>query len=1106
MKELKIEQNMSFSIEQVNKLKLENKQLEIYNGLKDIGPEISEFYLDGIKIINYHILKSKANVIAHLAREIDGGLRDIFSSDVEKKKIQSKLKKVDLGELTENKGHMASILTALNCDMKNQYAVKWANIATKFARIAHRHGAYKSVKDSTEIESLWKEYEEILHWLVGSYYNLLNRVDRILKYEEPSEEIIKSLPKFLEVNARYLYFFRNLKSTKWLIPLYNAGFFNPNNNPLPIEDPDNKGFFSIPHWPILYYLENAATNNQIYPSKDISNLLLKIIEDITEYRDEHGNRIDNSNSDWYLIKILFLLPIELISEKHINYFKLMIDSRWRMTLIESEIGKTILPKLISNSSINLITRLLDIMFEYVEPEKSTPIKFTSKMQKFWLNDSIKKHKASIAKLCGLEAGQIAINMIHKIIQIDDSQFNHIWIPTIEDHPQKRLTDQYECQLVHFIRDMYEHVNPNNISVNIGMMLVDDHPIFQRISLHIISFHYDSLKDIFWEWENNPLDDFEIRHEVYELFNSNCTKFTEKQIEQILYWIESKEYFISEKLKDDKEMKNKILAYRKKAWLTSLLPSKNHLVQTAYKKYNKIDPKIIEQPGFITGITSWSGSISSLSEDQLLKMSINDIVNYLNNFKEESGWKKPSIDGLTNALRSCVSKNPEKFSKNLKPFLKIQRFYQNSILQGFSTASQNKNNIMWDNLFDFIVSIINSENFWSEEFDETINDYRKWIISQIADLINNGTKNDDYAFDPQLLPVAESILLKLINQAEYDLFFSLNLITSVLNSSKGKILSAMINYSLRIARLSNKAKDRWILTIKKEFNKRIHKEIKPSIEFYVTLGEYLPNLLYLDENWVTENINLIFPFDSDDNWEASFTSYLYYHSKIYKNIYFLLRDNNHYEKAINIKFADEGINEALVQHICVGYIENWEDINKPDSLISKLLEQQNMNLLSEIVRFFWISHENQTKEMKAKVIIMWRALINLLSNIEVKKEVKAVISDLSKWLVFIDKIDDEISDWILLSAKYIKSNYNTSYLIEYLVKHAIITPEKVANIYLFMLKEKIFPDYDQKHIMETIQCLYDHGQKNNADEICNLYGKNGFDFLRAIYLKNNKINA
>ena len=57
---------------------LNARQREIYQNLKSIGPEIAAYYLDGIRILQRGDLETSASLLAHIAREIDGGLRDIL--------------------------------------------------------------------------------------------------------------------------------------------------------------------------------------------------------------------------------------------------------------------------------------------------------------------------------------------------------------------------------------------------------------------------------------------------------------------------------------------------------------------------------------------------------------------------------------------------------------------------------------------------------------------------------------------------------------------------------------------------------------------------------------------------------------------------------------------------------------------------------------------------------------------------------------------------------------------------------------------------------------------------------------------------------------------
>jgi len=173
----------------------------------------------------------------------------------------------------------------------------------------------------------------------------------------------------------------------------------------------------------------------------------------------------------------------------------------------------------------------------------------------------------------------------------------------------------------------------------------------------------------------------------------------------------------------------------------------------------------------------------------------------------------------------------------------------------------------------------------------------------------------------------------------------------------------------------------------------------------------------------------------------------------------------------------------------------------NSLIYKLIENKNATQLSEIVNFFQMPRDKLTDKIKAKVKPLWKVLVEIVSqNIENPKCQK-VISELSKWLSLIDEIDDETLEWLKLSAKYMEGfPIDTSFFVEYLLKHAPTEPEKVGEIYLKMLHSDVYPDYKKEDRVSIVQILYDKGQKGLADRICNMYGAEGYDFLREIYEK------
>jgi len=1074
---------------------LDPKQREIYEGLRSVGPEISAFYVDGVRILKGDDFETKSYLLAHLAREIEGGLRDVLSH-----KEEEKIEKSDRGL-----GHIASIAIALGVNVDDPLVKKWFKVAGDFHRYAHRRGVMGIPRSKSEFENLWKEFEDILFNLVGTYYSLLDRVDRILQYETPTKEIIDTLPNLLEVDARRSYFFRNLKSCQWLKPLKEEGYFAPEDNPKPQEISNQQGHYRVPVWHALNYLENVANKNAENPSDETTNLLIEIINSIANHKDEKGERIENRRTDWVLTKIISTLPIEKIEMQHIEFIGTSLKTRWNIGIVAKEIGDTVFPKLLNEKAKDLLIKLIDVVLDYLKVDRVTSDAYVSVMEEYWLDEILKKYKPDIAKLFGAEAAEVCLSKIKSITKEDTSRFSNAWIPTIEESSQTLFPKRYECQLVRFARDMYELSDANKIKEKIGALRREEHPIFKRIAIHTINCHYEDLKDLFWSWDGNLLCEDLLKHELFELLKARCSSFDENQIEQVLDWIESKDYYIPAEIKD-KEKRKKVIAYQKKEWLLPLLKTANEKIISSYKKYQEVNPDRIDHPGFIFWVERTAGLAMPTDLTIFLNKTNKEIAEYLRNYKKPDSPVSLSQIDLSTTFEAFVSANPEQFSADLEPFQSIPRMYRYALLLGLREAWQSKKEFTWEALLQFMSKLVESEEFWEERADRR-HMYRDLIVSEMACLIEEGTRNDDHAFDVELLPQAEKILLTLAEKTKSDLSEMRDLTTSVLNSAKGRIFSAMLNYSLRQARTIRKGQEcRWTEPIKADFSKRLDKAFEPSLEFSFVLGQYLANFYYLDRKWVADNINRIFPKDNNDHWKTAFTGYLIYSRTVYKDLYFLLRENGHYTKALDISFTDRYVTKGLVGHICLGYIEEWEKLGDKTSLIYELIQNGNADQLSELVHFFWTLRDKLTARIKKKVKPVWRALFERLLQTIQNPEYQKLISRLSRWLSLIDEIDDQTLEYLKVSARYAQTNMDAYSFIEYLLKHASTEPEKVSEIYLEMLGAGVYPDFKQEDIEELVQILYDQGQKENADKICNMYGKKGFEFLRTIYQKHRTVNS
>ena len=1109
------EKDLSQVNPQTSESELTPRQTEIYRNLKDIGPEIAAFYLDGIKILKDKELETAANLLAHVAREIDGSLRDVLT-ERRKEELEFIICTPDDGTLTYEKEkedtikfdintpgtveltykriakHKPSILQSLGIDEPSPIAERWIEVTRQFNKFAHRHGPWKAPRRREEFEHLWYDFEEVLADLVGNYLNLLNRLDRILTYKAPTKEIIRTLSNLLKSDARRAYFFRELKYPTWLEPLKEAGWFNPDENPLPYESPDTPGYYRIPIWYALEYVETIAN----HPERPV-NLLVKIVNTIVDCTDETGERIRNDGTNRRLIKIIGTFPINRIERKHITFMSNALKYGW----VSREIGETILPKLLSEGKNDLHLDLFKVMFDAkVVNRQIRPV-----MEEYWLKEAIKQQEQAISELCGFEAAEIVLTQIRTLIAEGVRSFD--FIERIEVEPSYGRRQRYAELLVSFTCRLFHLASPVTIAETIKSLLKEtiaasrDHQYtrgypatFGRIALNVITHHYDDLKRLFWEWDGNPLEEYELKPQLYQLIETRCLRFDESEIEQILHWIESHQYI--RRLAEDNEKGAKAAALYKREWLTALLKTGNEKVAAAYQKYEQINQKRIESPGLSRAIKIGYEEISVMTAAELAAMSNPEIAQYLNDFQEEKFWADLTPFSLEKAFQECVEAHPKRFTTDLEPFQSIRYQYQHLILSGLLNAWRAKREFDWGTLLEFIYQLLSSEQFWTEYFEEPPN-YRDWIISTTADLIAEGTSNDKHAFDAYLLPLTEKILMILVKKVKSSVFTLEDLSSKVLDSVRGKVFAAMVHYALRYARMNNtKQGSRWPPAIREDFTKRLSKSLEPSFEFSFTLGNYLLNLLYLDKEWVVDNIDRIFPQQDEPHWEAAFSGYLFL-PQTSEDLYYLLKKRGDYQKALNTDFADQMVLERLIEHVCWDWIEDRETLNDKTSLIYQLVNSNNPTLLSGLVHFFSRRRYDTPDKVKSKVKPAWRALIEVLDPNSSETEYQEILSSLSVWLELIDKIDAEALKWLKLSAKYVERGFDSASFVEVLREHVAQTPKEVGVIYLEMLNNNIYPDYAPTDIQEIIHTLYNQGYKKEASKICNLYAKADINSLRPL---------
>ncbi|MBP7792134.1 MAG: hypothetical protein KA120_03635 [Candidatus Goldbacteria bacterium] len=547
-------------------------------------------------------------------------------------------------------------------------------------------------------------------------------------------------------------------------------------------------------------------------------------------------------------------------------------------------------------------------------------------------------------------------------------------------------------------------------------------------------------------------------------------------------------------------------------MSAFLWTKNKRIQELYDKYNNINPADIYHPGKLFWIENRAGERSPVSPEELAGKSADEIIRINLDFKPSPGSKETK-DGFANAIKNDVINNPDKYINNLYKFeypdSKIELVFIDAIISGLYEVWKNDCSKIQDSeLMTYIRSVIENVDFNANKPEDSIFDYRFSILSTCVSMIKNICENDNYVITSNFLSFMKEILEILNTKLEEFIYEEDDYNKSFLVTPRGMIFEAMIQWSLRNARMNKQDdKDKWDDDVRNVFDFWLKKKDDSNFDFLDAVASCLPNMYYLDKQWVENNFDKIFDINSA-KWGISFSGYVSYYNTVYEVLYNIFKQKGHYEKALQTEFENTFINQKVVQHIYVGYLDDWEDINDEKSLIRKILDAGKKDQIEYLIRFFCNGKieddetiDNKKREMykkvKSKVRLLWKYIYEKYKD---KPEIFVLTIDL---LCLLDELDNENIEWIKAIAKNISRRHDISIIIKSYEKHIDKNPEFIAGIHILLLESKLNFRFYEDEIKNMVIKLYEKGLREEADEICNKHAENGEFFLRAIYNENNK---
>jgi len=766
-------------------------------------------------------------------------------------------------------------------------------------------------------------------------------------------------------------------------------------------------------------------------------------------------------------------------------------------------------------------------------EKLTEFVFQAKYKDKFVKEYLKNIKSIISLKEEFKKSDFAQNLYFSYSE----DYSYIWLKDLSKDINKSIYSAKHLFSI-ILRDMIlSKVRSNKKEGNkiIELLLGDENPqfIFKRIALFVIAEEWEKYKSYF---ENILVSKGKLyfnlgqtENELSYLITKNINKSSElrNKIKEI---IELGPINIPPNLTDI-EKKKEYINYWKQAWYMRLKSDKefNDLYEQ-YKKKTGRDIKTYEEEA------SWIDfEKSPVSKVDLITWNNKKVVKYIHEYKAKDPFHSPTGEGLQNALKGAVIDNPNKFSNDLEPFLDLNNvsFYSlSSLFDSFRQVWISRKEIDWKNILSTILKLLENKLFWQkgkEVSEKKFTEGFTWCLSSIAELLQEGCKTDDWAFDESFNKEVEEIINKIIiNYDEPEPYVEKDQLNNALNSPLGKTVTALIYLGLREARLSDKKKEnkesKWNEKLKNNFNYVLDKKSLP--DAYALLGEYLANLYYIDKKWTIERIKKSESIKDDRLFASFFEGYLYINN-IYNHLYKLMISS--YQRGLKIDFKERTLGERLIQHIATGYLRGFEKLD--NGLMQKKYIFSKPQNLEEMISFLWQQRDfiNEIKEddkdevkkmkndFKKRIIEFWEYVIKLYKDIKnLKEEDQKVLSELSKLTVYCSQIGKKEFDLIKISAPYVTVGFDSSFFIESLNtlkdkgEREIESAKYVAQLYILMLEgskkyKGDLPDFDWKDIDQIINYFYSLGKdlKELTNKICVLYAESGNLGLRYLYEEHNK---
>ena len=966
-----------------------------------------------------------------------------------------------------------------------------------------------------------------------TFFELADQLDQLIRLHAPTPEQVEEAMQLIEGEALEQYFFKHLANSEnpaWFEPLRQHDFFSTPSEPV-----EDEGSVSYPRWPALWYLVAVAPK-----------LPQAVVEVAGQIRTENP--------------LVFLDLVRAAQRIPPAYAARMVPLvlRWAsegMKVEEDVVSLAI--HLAKGHEWEAALVLVDLILSPKEqevPEESRQSPFFSpravaKAEKYFVQGFVEQDLVFFLERRPLEMLDTVQQNLERALEIENrdatTDSSSGWRPAIEPHEQNLGFGEIKDLLVDAAVQALDYIIknlPDQGRAITETYLGHRYSIFRRLAIHSIRVNVTLWPDLVENLFVNEryLDDkenYQVYHEywmlMHETYGTLPASIQGDFVERLL-----------EKLPPS-QARDQALYHPQRHWvlrrmwaIKDFLRSDEHrnVLAELTSEYGEPD-----HPSFLSYSRTLVGTVSPKTSQDLVNMSHEEILAELRKELPFEGFDEPNQEGLADALKAAVVNAPEHFAPIAPRLfgLDIAPVYTYHALWGFREAWK-ENDFGWKPVLELCdrVSQTREQASDSSEPPDMMPGY--WMMtyasarSAVADLLEAGVIRDQKAIPSELLPRVRDILLVLADDPnpspEYEqeriaAEVPYGVLTIALNVTRGKAVEALLQFALHVARTgaqeqghSTQPHSRMENAVRDKLTEKLDKRADPSLAVHSLFGKYLPNLYYLDEEWLASNLERIFPRRREmaDYWEAAWDGYMFrgdFFGYLYEEML-----KPYYRYALEqIALGEQGragpeaSRGRLAQHLVALYWRGIETLENDDSLTALFFDSAPDELRAQFIGDLGVALREVKLDVDSEEWLHTRTLWEtrfrtIAETAEREGQLTECLMELSAFTRWVPFIPGDLEDFypMIRVAALASDEGDVNELIEFLASVAVDHAPFAASLLEELLKQGNRGPWFLKggrtarhvrNILEAAMSSHDDQTKSCAVRVVNLFGERGDERYR-----------